>query len=191
MNRGIYFVGGASASGKSTCTARLAGEAGVGRIELDGFYNVIRHGVRNESALKAVAQDVVAFSLKKLVEADVGGILEGGWIEPAQAAELAALQPKRFCPVYCGYPNADVAARLEMILRHGKHWLTARDRPTALAWLEQQVDGSRWYQSECRAYGIPYFDFSDMDEGSRQLRGHYLAWRTGGPAAPRNQTLPF
>lgn len=52
MNRGIYFVGGASASGKSTCTARLAGE--------------------------------------------VGGILE-------------------------------------MILSHGKHWLAARYRPTALA----------------------------------------------------------
>lgn len=37
--RGIYFVGGASASGKSTTTTALASEYGVARIELDAIWN--------------------------------------------------------------------------------------------------------------------------------------------------------
>lgn len=178
MNRGIYFIGGASASGKSFCTGELKQKFGVKNIELDDLYNVIKPAVSDDSVAKNITKDVVLFCVKKFLEASVTGILEGGWINPSVAFEISNISGSQFQAVYCGYPNADVELRLETIISHGKHWLTRKDRATAIEWLNNQTAASRWYEDECKKYGIPFFDFSDVMAGSSQLHDHYSAWHT-------------
>lgn len=177
MNRGIYFIGGASASGKSAIATILTNEFGDKHIELDGIYDVISHAVDNEKAAMQITTDVVILCMKKWIEYGVDGIVEGGWIDPSQAAKLVARYKKKFHPVYCGYPRADIADRLAMITATGDHWLAEINRQAARDWLAKQVAGSRWYESECAKFKIPFFDLSDLPAGSHQLQDHYRAWR--------------
>jgi hypothetical protein len=172
----IYFVGGASASGKSVSTKALAKEFCVNTVNLDEFYNVIRKSISDETLSQKTTKDVAALCVDKFLSIGAAGILEGGWVAPSKAAEISKSYRNRFCPVYCGYPKADIITRLEMIVRDGKHWLASRSQEEARNWLKGQIEGSLWYQSECLKYGIPFFDFSDVTKGQQQLQTHYQTW---------------
>ena len=177
MHQGVYFIGGASASGKSTCAHLLAEEFGVHTIALDNIFDVLKQAVGDEDTGVKITNDVAPFCVKKFIQSGVTGIVEGGWIAPKQASKIAAQYGSRFQPVYCGYANADIQARLAMILESGDHWLAEMDQQEALDWLEDQIKASQWYASKCKKYNLPFFDFSDFTKGYRQLRKHYKSWR--------------
>lgn len=177
MNKGIYFIGGASASGKSTCAHLLAEEFDVNTIELDDIFDVIKQAVGDEDTGVNITNKVAPYCVKQFIKSGVTGILEGGWLNPKQASKIAAQYGSKFQPVYCGYTNADIPARLAMIFERGDHWLAEMDHQEALDWLKDQIEASRWYASGCKKYNLPFFDFSDFTKGCRQLRKHYKSWR--------------
>lgn len=175
----IYFVGGASASGKSTATRELALEHDVPRIELDVLYNRLDF-IEDLALRQQTMQTVTETLLRELVDADADMIVEGGWMWPTVAARLVQESEGRFCAVYCGYPNVSPEARLEMLRAHPgtKHWVVGKSETEALQWLELQIKGSAECKEAAENEGLEFFDFGVPQDGSQRLLMKYRDWRS-------------
>ena len=176
MQNTIYFIGGASASGKSVVASRLAELDLLTVIELDRFYDLLSRTLHNREVLAKVTERVAREVATQLVRCNARGVLEGGWIYPARAKQLRTEFKGRFYPVYCGYPHADARERLALIKERNQHWLAEEPKKTALAYLKEQIEESRWYEKECKKYALPFFDFSNIEEGTQALERHYHDW---------------
>lgn len=179
MSGRIYFVGGASGSGKSVATRQMARECTLPRLEVDNIYSAFCGAFGNSEAQKIIT--IAAASLvEELVASGASMIVDGGWIWPDKAADLVKVSGGRLTAVYCGYPTATTQGRFELIRSNSgpdpNHWLAGRDSSDAIAWINQQIEGSRSYQEAAKLVGLPFFDFSDVAEGNKQLRAHFRQW---------------
>lgn len=176
MSKQIYYVGGASAAGKSTITKELALRAALPLVELDKFHDLLSAVIRVRKPLIAATRKVALTVVVQLLHAQTGCIIEGGWIKPALAHRLKKNFGSRFCPVYCGYPQADMATRYLAIQARGTHWLKNEPEPEAHAFLATQIKESEAYRQECERFQLEFFDFTDFSEGSHSLRAHFETW---------------
>lgn len=177
MQNSIYFIGGASAAGKSAVTTRLAARDGRTIIELDRFYDLLQATIRDSNALEKATRQIALEVVKQLLASNAYCLIEGGWIAPAQASLLKEATAGRFHPVYCGYPYAKVKKRLALIQRAQQHWLAWEPEKKARAFLRQQIEESAWYRRECEKYHLPFFDFSKVEEGAQALILDYSQWQ--------------
>lgn len=171
----VYFVGGASASGKSVATRQMAIESGLPRIELDGLYNALEQDC-DEKTRQRVMKTSTRVYIQQLLDAGASMIVEGGWMWPDVAAELVQQSNGRLSAVFCGYPNATAADKLKAIRNYGqapKHWLARKDKDWALSWIEKQISGSREYEDAAAKVNLHFFDFSDVSSGNAQLLNHF------------------
>lgn len=176
MNGRLYFIGGASAAGKSTITRALAARTGRGSIELDAYYDILEPLTRSSCALEQATTEVSLAVVRQMLKLGADGLIEGGWIAPTQARQLHDESEGRFHPVYCGYPQAKAKPRLALIRAQQQHWLADKPNSEALEFLRQQIKDSRWYQQECAKYALPFFDFSEVASGAAALERDYDAW---------------
>ncbi|HRC71365.1 MAG TPA: hypothetical protein PK880_02400 [Candidatus Competibacter sp.] len=172
----IYFIGGASASGKSTAARMLAARDGRAVVELDNFYDILGKVVDDQGALEKVTQKIALEVVARLLSADAFCIVEGGWIDPSKARKLKEASDGRFYPVYCGYPRLKVEARFKMIRKKKVHWLAEKSAKAAHSFLQEQIKLSRWYRKECKRYDLPFFDFSTVEDGVAALSVNYTRW---------------
>ena len=185
MNGRLYFIGGASAAGKSTVARALATRTGRNSIELDAYYDLLEPLTRNSRALEQATTQVSLEAVRQMLKLGAKGIVEGGWIAPARAWQLHNESAGHFYPVYCGYPQAKAKPRLALIRAQPQHWLADKTDSEALEFLRQQIKDSRWYQQECAKYGLPFFDFSEVASGAAALERDYCAWlQATGPLIP-------
>ena len=176
MKNSIYFIGGASASGKSTAARMLAARDGRAVVELDNFYDILGKFVDDQGALEKVTEKIALEVMARLLAADAFCIVKGGWIDPAKAKKLKETSAGRFYPVYCGYPRLQVEARFKMIRKAKAHWLAEKSAKAAHAFLREQLKLSKWYRKECQKYDLPFFDFSTVEDGAAALGVNYTRW---------------
>lgn len=181
----IYYIGGASGAGKSTVASRLAAYYGFEHIELDKIFVSVGQWVEDPDLRSSLTDSQSILVADWLLRLNAGCILEGGWINPAQAQKLIDKYGDRFCPVYCGFKgdSAELHHRYALTSAHSQHWLIRESRSEAYAWLERQVVGSLWYESECLEFGFPFFDFSDFNAGSSRLESHFRDLMLAGGSA--------
>ncbi|MFO1423224.1 MAG: hypothetical protein U1F70_06160 [Candidatus Competibacteraceae bacterium] len=179
MKNRIYFIGGASASGKSTVAKELSNLYSLPVVELDRFYDVLMPIVHDRELLVSITDQVVLEVARQLLELKADCIIEGGWIQPKQASRLKDKSKGRFWPVYCGYPRADIESRYSAIKKSGSHWLTSESKKEARSFLIKQVEGSEYYRKKCEKLGIDFFDFTEFLEGSKTLHAHFEKWFHG------------
>ena len=179
MKNRIYFIGGASASGKSTIAKELSNLYSFPVVELDQFHDIlipiVHDRERQVKATRKVALEVV----RQLLELNVSCIVEGGWVQPRRASKLREKSEGCFCPVYCGYPKADIESRYLLLKRSGSHWLNSESRNEARSFLGTQIKESEYYRQECEKLRIEFFDFTEFLEGSKNLRAHFERWLHG------------
>jgi hypothetical protein len=176
MGKLIYFVGGVSAAGKSTVTQRLADMSGYRIVALDDLYNFLRAGMNDRHSSEEVTRKITIDIIEQFLAFETTCIMEGGWILPDKAKELKDRHGEEFYPVFCGYPNADVSERMELIKSGKVHWLCETSKEYLNAWVQEQAEESQWFQDECAKYEIPFFDFSNVEEGSAALTTNYTQW---------------
>ena len=70
MKNSIYFIGGASASGKSTAARMLAARDGRAVVELDNFYDILGKFVDDQGALEKVTEKIALEVMARLLAAD-------------------------------------------------------------------------------------------------------------------------
>lgn len=177
MSNRIYFIGGASAAGKSTISKELSLRYALPLVELDTCYDLLSAAIPEREPLIEATRKVALAAVSQLLNAQAACIIEGGWITPAQAHQLKHNFGNRFCPVYCGYAGADLATRYLAIQANGTHWLKDKPKPEAHAFLTTQIKESAAYRQECALFQLEFFDFTDFSAGSKALRAHFETWR--------------
>jgi predicted kinase len=173
----VFFVGGASASGKSTATKRMAVEHAVPCIELDALRNAMARAFVDKALLIKAMNGMTKALLRELIAGGADVIVEGGWMQPNDAEELVREFGHRFRPVFCGYPDDSPSERLEKIRTHEgtKHWLNSR--ADAEQFLEGQISGSAYYENEAHSRGLDFINFTDPAGGCKRLEQVYRDWR--------------
>jgi predicted kinase len=173
----VFFVGGASASGKSTATKRMAAEHVVPCIELDALRNAMAPAFVDEGLLTNAMNGMTKALLRELVAGGADMIVEGGWLQPDAAEELVREFGHRFHPVFCGYPDDSPSQRLATIRSHPRnnHWLASR--ADAEERLKKEVAGSHYYRTEAQNRGLLFVDFTVPADGCTHLEQLYREWR--------------
>lgn len=175
----IYFIGGASGAGKSTIAAKLGERHGIPVVELDAFQRILIPAFDDREALFAAMRNLASGLAIDLLGARSPCLLEGSWIEVAEAARLRTSSANRFHPVYCGFPGAQAEQRLQSIQEaklHWLNWLAGEDEAAALSFLRKQIQASRRLQVQCRDAAIPFFDLSDQSSGQAELASEFDRW---------------
>jgi len=176
--KNVIFIGGASASGKSTTAQKLASQTGRPYLELDRIFNsvvdIASDGGIPDKVCKDIAKGVSLEFARALIENETQSVVEGGWILPEAAAGLAS--DGGFQAVYYGYTGIEPYLKLQSIKSKpdNQHWLAEKPEACALNFLRCQIEGSRWYRAECQKHGLPYFDFSDQTDGASKLLDYFL-----------------
>ena len=179
MKNRIYFIGGASASGKSIIAQELSNLYSLPVVELDRFHDILIPIVHDRERLVNVTNKIALEVVRQLLELKVNCIIEGGWVQPKQARKLREQSKGYFCPVYCGYPKADVEFRYAAIKRSGLHWLSSKSEKEARYFLDTQIRESEYYRQACEKLRMDFFDFTEFSEGSKALRSHFEKWLHG------------
>jgi predicted kinase len=178
----IYFIGGQSASGKSTTAAEVASDYGLNVVKLDDYYNVLREHGLTEDALEAATSEVARRIIIELINSQAQCIVEGAWLGPNHAAILRT--QAGFHPVYFGYPNADPQQRLAQIWANSRngsgHWLCSKNADEAIEILTRCVAVGEDLRKHCERLQLDFFDCSDFDRGMAQVKDHFATiWRNG------------
>jgi predicted kinase len=172
----VYYIGGASAAGKTTASIRLAAAAGVGRVELDDLQRAIMPALPDASRRAIVTRQLARAAVIALLDSDAECIIDGAWLEPAEAEQLRAGYGVRFHPLYCGYREVNIEARLSAIRSAGQHWLASVSQTEAAQFLDKQVTDSETLKQTCRHIGIPYYDFTVYEMGFAALKTDFERW---------------
>lgn len=175
MSAQIYYIGGASASGKSTVAKEVSQEHGLPMTKLDDINNLLQKAGVEESERWKASREVSFKFVSVLIKSIKSGtqcLVEGVYILPDEAAEL--MKGGNFYPVYCGYPDAVAQDRFEQIKENStgnrEHWLLFKSDDEALAFLQREIENSIKYRDECKRWQIEFFDFTIFEDGASQLK---------------------
>ena len=172
----VYFVGGASAAGKTTCTKSLALRFHLPVVELDDFQRLIMDAIPSLERRAPATFRIAEAVLRELLSARSHCIVEGSWLEPREADQLRREFGPSFQPVYCGYHDPDLTARSERLKSGGRHWLSQVTPEHRTAFLATQRAHSEVFRRNCEHLGLPYFDFTSFEDGAGQLEQDFRSW---------------
>ncbi len=178
--KGMYFIGGAGASGKTVAAKQLARESGLPLVELDRCVLPLlrKHDKNTSDEDKMIVFDIIWETVQGFLKLDACFLAECGWMEPDKAAVLRARSNGRFYPVFCGYTDSTIEKRYEKIQADDRHWLTIYDDTFAREFLKRQTVESKQRKALCERKKIPYFDFTDFDNGHALLSNDFSCWRS-------------
>ncbi|MDJ0276489.1 hypothetical protein QLH51_06740 [Sphingomonas sp. 2R-10] len=163
----IYFIGGASRSGKSLLASRMMTQAGVPWLSLD----VLRMGLVRGApvlGLNAEADDleeaarlwpIIRAMTENMIDDGRDYLIEGACLDPCDVATLVAAGEARAC--FLGYPRLSAKEKAGFVLqfRDGPNdWLTDEPRQVMLAHLLDGCRTSRRIEKSCGEVDLPFFD---------------------------------
>jgi gluconate kinase len=187
MGNGVYFIGGPSITGKSTAAKRLASQFGIDYFELDQICFFLANLRLDAKAMYNMTVNICSTFVEQLIKNNAVCIVEGSWIAPEKAKALIEQYSDKFFAIYCAYPHADISKRLEFA-KKSDHWLFKRSirnpiewhvpgaKRDPVAWLNLEIQNSKWYRHECLRLNIPFIDFSDIDTGFARLQENFSEW---------------
>lgn len=173
----VLFIGGLSASGKTSVAVPLAHTLNCRLVRLDGYLRAVETLDRPGMEALELTRKISELLLLDLLGVRARCMVEGATLRPSQAAELKQDWPT-FEPVFCGYPNADPEERIAQMRSTRPplkpHWSLSRLSDKELTdFLQEQIERSAWLQAACRKHDLRFFDFSNFDQGARDLSDHF------------------
>ena len=182
----LIFLGGVSRAGKSAAARWVARRAG---LPVEGLDRHVAGLARGEAFIPEGRERVLA-AVEAQLAAGHHRLVEGSWLLPEPAAALRDRFGAAFGPLFCGYPQADAAARDAMLMAtapEGGNWYSRQDRAARLAILDRQIALSRSHQARCAALDLPYVDVSDPATGLQALRRQLLDLTRAAVPAPKEK----
>jgi shikimate kinase len=170
-NGQIFFIGGASGSGKSTAAEALAEELELPLVRLDDYHNMVINPGLNGQWAKELTREICAKVVQNLMDTGARCIIEGGWITVEQAAVWQG--NPTFFPVFCGYPSTTAKDRFDLIKQGKTHWLNHKTEKDAIEWLEKQISDSCSYKKSCSSNEVTFIEFSCAEAGRKNLIAHF------------------
>lgn len=176
MQMGVFFIGGASGSGKSTVARAIASRLCVPLLQLDDLHDLLKPPPGSDCDAHVKTTEAVApFLIEQLLKAGANALVEGGWIQPEGAKDLRAKWPRRFTAVYCGYPGVTAHERFTRMCQvNSTHHLLSGNN--VIDALNQQICDSKSYQTRCNNLNFRFVDFSDLAAGRAALNTAVDDW---------------
>lgn len=172
----VFYIGGVSATGKTSTATQLAVQYNLTLIEFDDYWRGIERFFKAEHK-QQVMESIVRDLIIKLLESrsDETYIIEGVWLTPCVASILSSRYVQFSC-VYCGYLNSNANERWEKI-QAGDHWLVRlKNEQEAKQFLNEQIERSIEYYHHAGQYGLKFYDYSDFSQGNHAVKQYFSKW---------------
>ncbi len=182
----LYFIGGASRSGKTLMARHLLAERGLAYLSLDcivmGFTNGLpRIGIHDKLMPDEIAErlwDFLEAMCQSMLWSDVDYVIEGEAMLPENLRALVDKHPGRVRACFLGYADSSIETKLREVREHSREhndWLTREPEAYIRDHLANMVDFSRMLRDECRAHDMRYFETSkDFSAATERARRYLL-----------------
>ena len=162
----LYLIGGAARTGKTILSQRLLKERSIPYFCLDYLISAIDRTLHNipsrEAAIKIWPN--LEEMLRNIVEVGSDYIIEGDKLLPEHVSNLIKDYPDQIISCFLGYPSADPQKKINEIQQYPGHindWTKNSTESELRDLVTEMLDYSRFLQSECSRYNLPYFNTSE------------------------------
>jgi len=184
----VILIGGATRSGKSILSRRLAANLGWPILSLDVLKMGLSRAVPSlgidpaspSAAVGRVMWPLIRAMLENAVETASDYIFEGDMLLPHQVAELQATRTGEVVACFLGYRHLQPEQKLAAIRRYGglpNDWLNEHDDRYILHEVRLGIAASDEVALDAERHGFLYFDGSAgfetmVDEAVANLQSH-------------------
>jgi len=167
----LYFISGASRSGKTIIAERLAAKLGISYLSLDwimmGFTNGIpAFGVHNKLFPDDIAERLWSFfkaMFESMIAVDTDCIIEGEALLPELMTQMLEKYPEKIRICFLGYINVDINQKMKEIRDFSSKkndWLEDKSDTYVIDHIKNMVAHSKKIEQSCKENNILYFDTS-------------------------------
>jgi 2-phosphoglycerate kinase len=175
----IYFVAGASRSGKTYMAKKLMVQLGVPLLELDylkmGFaYGVSDYGIhplQDEATIGKRIWPIVSGMIKAMIENEDDYIVEGCYILPEYADQARKQYGDKIRACFLGYADMLPSDKLAEVRQYGgnpgdnlRHYTDDE----AMADIQHFIKYSHFVRTECRRFNLPYIEVGNREKSVRE-----------------------
>ena len=168
----IYFIGGASRSGKTILAKRLANLLRLPYLSTDSLMMGFMNGVPEMGVHDKMWPDEIAVKMWPFISAMVENmiynhqdyIIEGEALLPSYIKQLMDKHPQRIKSCFVGYAHADINQKISEVKNHPNHdndWLLSLSDDEIYSHINNMAGFSQKIKLECGEVGIEYFTSSN------------------------------
>ncbi|MEM0912542.1 MAG: hypothetical protein AAGJ37_16315 [Pseudomonadota bacterium] len=181
----IYFLSGASRSGKTLIAREILEEANVSYLSLDwlliGFdEGLTKVGTKHLSSTNEVAKKMWP-ALKKMIDNMLCDgedcVIEGEALSPELMAELRAQYPDEVKVAFLGFDTIDVKKKVSLIKSNTEKendWLASESDAYIQDHVNNMIRYSKMIKTACKKHNLSYFDTSEDFENATQRVKKFL-----------------
>jgi len=167
----IYFISGASRSGKTTLAKKLSIHKGIPYLSVDWIMMGFTEGIPEFGIHDKLMPDVIAKRLWSFIKAMVENmlyfeqdcIIEGEALLPELICQLIEKHPDDIKSCFIGYSHPDIEKKLKEIRRFGSEkidWLNDKSDDYVRDHTYNMIAHSKLIKKSCEQTKLPYFDVS-------------------------------
>lgn len=167
----LYFISGASRSGKTIIAKKVSLQKGIPYLSLDwlmmGFTNGIpEYGVHDKLFPDEIAQRLWRFlkaMFESMIYVETDCIIEGEAILPELIIELVKEHPSKITICFLGYTDINIDKKVKEIRNFSnekKDWLEDKSDAYIIDHVKNMMAHSRKIKKSCKENSIRYFDTS-------------------------------
>ena len=173
----IYFVGGASRSGKTTIAAAILARRGIPYLSLDwlmmGFTNGIpEFGIHDKLFPDEIAERIWRFlnaMCESIIWTRTDCVIEGEALLPRHLEDLSREHPGEIRACFLGYSRIDVDRKARDVRRHSTgrgDWLIEQTDQEICQHILNMIAFSRKIEKACEQSNFRYFDTAEDFAGT-------------------------
>ncbi|NDV61948.1 hypothetical protein G0Q06_05750 [Puniceicoccales bacterium CK1056] len=181
----LYFISGASRSGKTLVAERIFREHHIPYMSLDwlvmGFTNGIpEYGLHDKLFPDEIAERLWSFLnaiCESMIWSGIDYVIEGEAILPELICEFLDKHPGKVRICFLGYTDVDIEQKVTEIRKHSAgelDWLTKEPDNYVRQHVENMVNHSRMIKEGCAKTGMQYFDTAEDFMASLDAATAYL-----------------
>lgn len=167
----LYFISGASRSGKTIIAIKIAAQKGIPYLSLDwivmGFTNGIpEYGVHDKLFPDEIAERLWRFlkaMFESMLSVETDCIIEGEAILPELIIELMNEYPSKLKICFLGFIDVDIDKKVQEIRDFSSEkndWLEDKSDAYVIDHVKNMIAHSRKIKKSCEENNIRYFDTS-------------------------------
>jgi 2-phosphoglycerate kinase len=181
----LFFVSGASRSGKTHIARKILADRQIPYLSLDWLMMGFNDGIPDYGIHHLLWPDDVARRMRPFLQGMIDCMLvdgmdyviEGEAMLPQLAADLIEQRPDAVKAAFLGYTEIDVENKVALVKKYGgseNDWLTDESDEYIRNHIGNMIAYSKMIKKECEKHGLPYFDTSDDFQGATEAATDFL-----------------
>ncbi len=171
----IYFLSGASRSGKTIIAKEILSETALSYLSLDwmmmNYSNAYENNDKHHNIWPNEIAEKVWPSLKGMIDGMIFDnedyVIEGEAMSPELMAELISQYPGQIKVAFIGFTEIDIQKKVALIKATAKDdddWLVSESDEYIKDHVKNMIRYSKMIKRACKKHQLPYFDTSENFE---------------------------